>query len=82
MRQLCARCGRPAESVNYETDSTYWGAVRKEITTTVERRVRVLGRDWNPRTHQLFTVDEQKLLCLNCWTDFISVFMREPEEGR
>lgn len=79
----CVRCKAETPTYSFDNDSTFWGWVGTEVTTTIERRVHVLSSYFrrNPRLggSPLLESDEKKPLCSDCWGLLVGRFMQGRE---
>lgn len=74
----CQRCGERAETNDNLVGSTFWGAIRREKTTTVVDRVRFLATYYlrNEERESLMRVDDDQPLCSDCWGALVGRFMQ------
>jgi len=74
--EKCARCKARAESNDNIQETTFWGSIAKETTTTVARRIRFVAAYVNRKSGSNMLVDEQQALCSDCWGLLIGRFLQ------
>ena len=71
---LCRRCGKRAQHINSETNTSFWGFVKSETETTTIRTVRVLATTYRYKPHEMTSTNEAWPLCGDCWCEFVVEF--------
>lgn len=66
-KPTCQRCGEVAESYNFDAQSSFWGAVKRETETSTQRSIRVLGVSVRYEAQRKTHSDDSFRLCVDCW---------------
>lgn len=75
----CTRCGDRWPTNDNITETTFWGAIETETTTTVSRTVRVLCMYFRINSKlgaPVLRADERQKLCSKCWDQLVGRFMQ------
>lgn len=76
----CGRCGASTPTTDNERETTFWGAVETETSTTVIRTARIRATYFRQRRElvgsPVLRVDERVPLCDDCWSLLVRCFLK------